>query len=1126
MINFTRVAATSAAQLNYSIQRISTKLLVGVFVMLCCADANAQLVTNTTTTLTYTSIQAAINDPLTLNGHTLQVSPGTYIENVVVTKSLMILGPNASINACSGGRFPEAIVVPATNDVELGEIFHVAASNVTISGFTIDGDNTALTSGVTNPVAGADMNAGEGITSYETGINNLTVTNNIIKNLSYFGVTLYDYPAGVPSSGHVISGNKIQDMGTYNDPSPGPNNINFWGGGVLLYNNQYAVVNNNCMDNVQKGVQTGNFYLPNPGAASAISNNTMTNVRKVGIFDNLHSGTASLIALSNNSISGVSNVNEIKWDGILITSISVPSSATGNIINATGVTEPSRGIEVWNVKSTTPAVISGGSITNAAIGVFVNNYDGYLTDATNGAYASIDGLTINSPAGATGIRVFDNPLSTSNSNVQVSLGSGVTINNGLTGLEAENATASVLTVGSTAFNGQTGQYIRLINSPNNIDATSATFDGVNGASGTFAQNFAIEDRILHKIDNGSLGFVTVKANNAFVTDITTPTTINNDYTRIRNGVEAAANNWSVNLKGSFDWTESNAAASWALGNDGTSGTGDDYSILPPANLNGVTFTAPEGLGTATIQGPGDLAGVDLEGVLYFDGSGTNQNWTISNIEMNDFDLAIGMFFGPAGPGAYNGTTITNNRIHIPADLNATVAPADVTQNIGIHYSFGTNQTISNNTFTVDGTGVSAGANYSTSVVMQSNRSGGAAYDGLKIINNTITVTGDPNGADPAVIRGIWENGANVNADIEVSGNILSNASATNLAGTNREFGMWQTSRSGATKNVVYKNNEITGWNTGIASIGGPFQVNTPPDYNTGELPVLVQNNKFDKLQFGVVVRKSVASTNAGSPMIITQNSFTNRVAGGFAISNESSGTTSAPCNWYGASSQAAVLAAVSANVDPVPWLIDGTDTAPATTGFQPVPGACVGLVAVNLSSFTATLSDCNALLRWTTQQEVNSKEYIIEVSKDGNTFTPAGVVKSAGTSVTSVSYSFADKKSTEGVSFYRLKMISNDGHFEYSNVVSINNMCTQKSIGIYPNPVAENQTLEVIVRGAYSGIVKGELFSISGQLVRSFTLQKGSNKIAVKGMSPGIYLMRVTEVSTGSGEAFKVEVTR
>jgi len=169
-----------------------------------------------------------------------------------------------------------------------------------------------------------------------------------------------------------------------------------------------------------------------------------------------------------------------------------------------------------------------------------------------------------------------------------------------------------------------------------------------------------------------------------------------------------------------------------------------------------------------IMGAVDWAAVNLEGVLIFDG-GDNQNWTISNMEIFDFDLSLGFFNGAGGSDAFNGTTITNNRFRIPGDLNTTVAPADANQNIGIHYSFGTNQTISGNTFTMDGTGISAGANRSTSIAMQSNTSGGTAYDGLKIINNTVTVTGNPDPTDAAVIRGFWENGSNTDADIEISG---------------------------------------------------------------------------------------------------------------------------------------------------------------------------------------------------------------------------------------------------------------------------------------------------------------------------------------------------------------------
>jgi hypothetical protein len=95
------------------------------------------------------------------------------------------------------------------------------------------------------------------------------------------------------------------------------------------------------------------------------------------------------------------------------------------------------------------------------------------------------------------------------------------------------------------------------------------------------------------------------------------TPFDNDYTRINNAVQAAPAGSTVVLSGTFDWTEPNAAASWALGSDGQTGgafSDDNYSILPPGNRNNVTITATS-LGAGTIQGPGDLAAANLVGVL-------------------------------------------------------------------------------------------------------------------------------------------------------------------------------------------------------------------------------------------------------------------------------------------------------------------------------------------------------------------------------------------------------------------------------------------------------------------------------------------------------------------------------
>ena len=254
--------------------------------------------------------------------------------------------------------------------------------------------------------------------------------------------------------------------------------LHFWGGGVLLYNNQYAAVTNNCMTNVRIGVQTGNFYGANPGlpASQVISGNTMS-VRKRGIFHNLAYSSASAYTLSGNNITGIVDVNETAWDGILLSSLSVPSTSTSNTINGAGILNPSEGYEIWNVSTASPAVISGGTVSNVGRGLFVNNYDGYPSagsDAPFGGHATVSGLTILPNVLGTGIYLKDNTLST-HANVQLTIGAGVTVTGGATGLRIENASASIVggTLNNLAFSGQTGNYIELISNTGNLDGTGA-----------------------------------------------------------------------------------------------------------------------------------------------------------------------------------------------------------------------------------------------------------------------------------------------------------------------------------------------------------------------------------------------------------------------------------------------------------------------------------------------------------------------------------------------------------------------------------------------------------------------------------------------------------------------------
>jgi len=495
---------------------------------------------------------------------------------------------------------------------------------------------------------------------------------------------------------------------------------------------------------------------------------------------------------------------------------------------------------------------------------------------------------------------------------------------------------------------------------------------------------------------------------------------NNDYRRIQNALNAAANGDTIILSGTFDFTAPFAAAAWAAGNDGIAGNSDDYEVSAPRGINNVTLTATS-LGSATIQGPGDLPALDLEAFLVFDASlapgGGAQGWTISNLRILDFDLSIGMF--AVGVSDYNNTTITNNFIRIATDLNPTVAPSDTLQNIGLHFSFGTNQSILGNSFQVPGDGVSNGANQSATVVMQSNTSGGAIYNGLTIANNVTHVL-NAQSANPQFTLGIWDNCHAHTSNINITNNSFLNDAVGNSPSLNIERAFRVTSHSSATTTVTYTGNTMAGANIGFQWITGsnfagnlPVRLtgNTVTNCDTG---VLIQSNGIAHLDTDVITgsgagggvhvvtgllgaagantngifRTFVTGGSADGVLIdatagtitdpMTQNDFSNNT--GFGMNNLSATNISATLNYWGSNIAATVAAEVNGPVTFDPWLASGTDVS-GILGFQPFIWATTTTVA-NKTTFIGTgAADTGSLL--------NTSPFTLTM--DGDTgFVPVG----------------------------------------------------------------------------------------------------------------------------------------
>lgn len=84
--------------------------------------------------------------------------------------------------------------------------------------------------------------------------------------------------------------------------------------------------------------------------------------------------------------------------------------------------------------------------------------------------------------------------------------------------------------------------------------------------------------------------------------------------------------------------------------------------------------------------------------------------------------------------------------------------------------------------------------------------------------------------------------------------------------------------------------------------------------------------------------------------------------------------------------------------------------------------------------------------------------------------------------------------------------------------ISVSEQSEGLEIALYPNPSRSTTTLELPQDGAD---YRGELFNLSGQLIRSFRPQAGRNEIDLSNLSSGQYHLRIYR-NDSFGASFKV----
>ena len=162
------------------------------------------------------------------------------------------------------------------------------------------------------------------------------------------------------------------------------------------------------------------------------------------------------------------------------------------------------------------------------------------------------------------------------------------------------------------------------------------------------------------------------------------------------------------------------------------------------------------------------------------------------------------------------------------------------------------------------------------------------------------------------------------------------------------------------------------------------------------------------------------------------------------------------------------------------------------------------VLPVTWQDFTANASGRAVRLDWSTASEINAKEFVVEHSIDGQTWSEAGSVLASGNSNQVNEYRFIHDRAQEGVNFYRLRQVDIDERFSYSKVVKATLEITAANWRLNQNPVV-NGRVEIQLKE--KSLVN--LYNSAGALIVTKNMEAGYQQIDVTGQVKGIYFLRI-----------------
>jgi len=150
------------------------------------------------------------------------------------------------------------------------------------------------------------------------------------------------------------------------------------------------------------------------------------------------------------------------------------------------------------------------------------------------------------------------------------------------------------------------------------------------------------------------------------------------------------------------------------------------------------------------------------------------------------------------------------------------------------------------------------------------------------------------------------------------------------------------------------------------------------------------------------------------------------------------------------------------------------------------------------------------LLNWSTAQELNTLDFVVQHSTDGKVFTNLTSQPAAGNSSSIQNYHYVHTSPILGYNYYRIHQRDFDGESSNSEirVVKFSNATISNDIRVIENPLQTNELK------LYTNLDQEiTIYTMVGQLCLKQQLEVGSHALDVSFLPKGTYLLQTATSS-------------